>query len=57
VTAETDPEIPDDHYLSFHVAVVGEIREIRKKHDEWHEKTFALLGSLVKQIHLAVSFK
>ena len=57
VTAETDHEIPDDHYLMFCVTVTGTIPEISKKYDEWLEKTLALLGSLVKQIHLFISFK
>lgn len=56
VTAETDHEIPDDHYLLFRVTVSGEFSEIRKKQDEWYLKTDALLGSLVKQICLFLSF-
>jgi len=43
VTAETDPEIPDDHYLSFHVNVVGAVQEVTKKHDEWFKKRWLSL--------------
>lgn len=56
VTAETDMDFPDEHYLLFRVAVTGTIPEISKRNDEWHEKTLAILGSLVKQICLFVTF-
>jgi|GEM_PF-6599700 len=56
VTAQTDHEIPDDHYLMFRVTVTGTIPEISKKHNEWHLKTAEMLGSLVKQVHLFPTF-
>ena len=56
VSVETDHEIPDDHYLRFWVTVSGTIPEISKKHNEWYLKTGALLGDLVLQVHLFVSF-
>ena len=44
VAEEEDPEIENERYVVFHVAVSGNPREIINRQREWHRKVIACAG-------------
>ena len=57
VTAQTDPEITDDHYLLFHVTINGDVESAGKLQDAWHEATAVILGKAADKVRLMLSIK
>jgi hypothetical protein len=54
VDFETDPEIPDAHYIVFRVRASGDIPEIAARRLEWYRRTQPLLQENADLVRLDI---
>ena len=50
----TDPEIPSEHYMIFHVTAANEGRDIAQRRRKWHDESFAALSEHCDKVRLSV---
>jgi hypothetical protein len=55
VSIDTDRELPDEHYLRFHVRYCGDVESAVKLQDSWYAATSAILGPMADRVHLMLS--
>jgi hypothetical protein len=57
VVLEEDAEIPDDLHLVFEVKTTGEVDNILRKEDEWHERSIELAPKALSFFRLLVDIQ
>ena len=57
IAVQTDPEIPDDHYLLFQVAFDGDVESAGRLRDAWYSATSVVLERSSDKVRLLLTIK